>query len=404
MNDKRFVYMNEKKIKILFISVNRSDYGIWRPTLKLIKKKLPNCIIGIYTTAGHLASKSKFTIQEIYSDNFYHEIFEYPSTLDNDTPLGSTATISLVSSSLGFVINKFQPNMICILGDRYEALAAALTSSLFRIPIIHFHGGSITEGAIDDNFRHAISKLSHYHFVECEGHKNRIEQLGEDGSKIIISGAPSLNELKNFKSLSFDDFKNKFKLSTLKKFILVTLHSETTKTKAYNKIMAYNFFSALMSTGYDLLITSPNPDPFSEPIYEEIEKCLECNKTNFFYVPHLGHIGYFNAMNLCTFMAGNSSSGIIESSSFKKLVINVGQRQKNRSHNDNVIHCSEKFEDIQRGMEQIKTLLTKQNISDNWQNIYFNKDSENIIKSFFKEHKAFYQKSFVDHKFMRNVQ
>ena len=388
--------MNKKKLKLLFVSVNRSDYGIWRPVLKILKANLINIEVGIFATAGHLSSRSGETITEIYEDNFHTEIFECPSTLDNDTPMGGAGTISLISSSLGMFINKFKPSVICILGDRYEALASAITSSLFRIPIVHFHGGSITEGALDDNFRHAISKLSHYHFVECENFKNRVIQLGEKSNNIMISGAPSLNELKNFTPLTFKSFKKKFKLLSLKSFILITLHSETTKTKEYNKLLATNFFKTCIKSGYDLLITSPNPDPSSEPIFNVIESYLKKNQKNFYFIPHLGQIGYFNAINLCDFMVGNSSSGIIEAASFKKCVINVGERQKNRACGKNVIHCSEKINEIEDAFLKARSLLKEKNFFENLRNLYFQENSESIILSFFKQNIKFYQKSFVN--------
>ena len=152
--------------RILFLSVNRSDYGIWRSILRALKSD-PNNVIGLFATGGHLSTVHGQTISEILQDQFYDQLFQSSCTLADSSPSGSAASISLVSCNFAQVIDNFKPDFIFVLGDRYEVLAATLVASLYRIPIVHFHGGSVTEGALDDNYRHAISKLSNYHFVEC---------------------------------------------------------------------------------------------------------------------------------------------------------------------------------------------------------------------------------------------
>lgn len=379
-------------MKFLFVSVNRSDYGIWRPILRLLKQKISACEIGIFATGGHLSKKHGKTIFEIHEDNLYDKLFEFSCTTTDDSPLGSSVAISKIPSVLGSTISSFLPDLICVLGDRYEVLTAALTASFFQIPIVHFHGGSITEGAIDDNFRHAITKLSHYHFVECLDYKKRIEQLGEEEENIHISGAPSLNELKHFKAMNKINFLEKFHLNRNQDFILVTLHSETTKSAIYNKKLALNLFQVLKETSYTILVTSPNPDPFSEPIFKEIEIRVKNNDVH--YIPHLGQSNYFNAMNLCKFMVGNSSSGIIEAASFKKMVLNVGERQKNRRSDKNVLNCEISKKAIKDGLDKIEEKTKVKNFFKGWKSIYFQENSEDIILNFFKKHNQFYQKKF----------
>lgn len=383
-------------MKLLFITVNRSDYSIWRPILRLIKKNLFDVEIGLYVTGGHLSIKHGYTLTEIKSEDLYDKLFDFPCTVDNDSPLGSASALSMLPASLGYTINSFSPDMICVLGDRYEVVSCALTASLFRLPIVHFHGGSVTEGALDDNFRHAITKLSHYHFVECAEFRNRLIQLGEDSQKIIISGAPSLNELRHFSPISAATFESKFGFGSEKKFILTTLHSETTKSLDYNRKMAANFFEALHASGKNILVTAPNPDPYSECIFAEIDKSVKLYPNRVKYVPHLGHVNYFNAMSLCDFVAGNSSSGIIEAASFKKLVLNVGERQKNRASDRNVVHTDHSLDSINFGLKQVSKYLKDSDFFSDWNSMYFQADSERLILEFFGIHRRYYQKQFRD--------
>ena len=383
-------------MRILFVTVNRSDYGIWRPVLRLLKNKLPEIEIGIFATGGHQSGRHGNTLSEIETDKFFNKLYNFPCTMADDSALGGAASISFIPPSLGFTIKEFSPDMIFVLGDRYEVLAAALSISLFRIPIVHFHGGSITEGAVDDNFRHAITKLSHYHFVECLEFKQRLVQLGEDKNNIFISGAPSLNLLKNFKPQKLKKFQEKFLKGSNNSFILATLHTETTKSLKYNKKMAQNFFAGLDETKELVLVTAPNPDPNFEAIFEEIELSVRKNPNKYFFIPHLGHENYFNAIFYCKYLVGNSSSGIIEASSFKKLVLNVGERQKNRAHDCSVIHCGVSKNDITKGLKKVNEKIYDKKAFLGWKSIYFKEDSEEVILKFFETSKKYYQKIFKD--------
>ncbi len=383
-------------MRILFVTVNRSDYGIWRPVLRLLKDNLSKIKIGIFATGGHISSRHGNTLKEIEADKLFDKLYSFPCTMTDDSAVGSVASLSSISTSLGFTIKQFSPDMVFVLGDRYEVLAATMSISLFRIPIVHFHGGSITEGAVDDNFRHAITKLSHYHFVECLEFKKRIIQLGENKKNIFISGAPSLNLLKYFKPLKLEKFQEKFLNCIRKDFILATLHTETTKSRTYNKKMAQNFFRCLNETEETILVTAPNPDPNFEAIFDEIEISKRKNPQKYIFVPHLGHENYFNALFHCKYLVGNSSSGIIEASSFKKLALNIGERQKNRAHDSNVIHCGISLTDVRAGLNELNEKSNNKKVFSGWNPIYLNKNSEEVILKFFEHPKKYYQKQFAD--------
>jgi UDP-hydrolysing UDP-N-acetyl-D-glucosamine 2-epimerase len=350
----------KKSKKILFISVNRSDYGIWRPILKELKGN-KNIVPDIFATGSHFSKKFGHSIDEIYHDNFCNKVFEARYDDSGSEPDAASLAMSHILQATGELLSETSYDAIAVLGDRFEMLAAASAIVPFCIPIIHFHGGSITEGAIDDSFRHAITKLSHYHMVETEDFKNRVLQLGEPESKIIVTGAPSLSILKTLKFEEKRTFLSRYNIPSNKPYVLVTLHSETTKKKAYNEVLATTALNTLIDQNFHILITAPNPDPYHEPIIDKINQLEKSHAANITFVKHLGHENYFNAMHHCLFVAGNSSSGIIEAASLSKFSLNIGDRQKNRLCDPSVVHARVNMKDIKNGIDNINQSLASKN-------------------------------------------
>lgn len=224
-------------------------------------------------------------------------------------------------------------------------------------------------------------------------------QLGESESTIWISGAPSLGELRTFIPRTLVDFVKDVGLPFTEPFILATLHSETTKSLEYNSRMASNFFSGLAKSNYNLLITAPNPDPSSSPILEEIQSLKTQYPERVAYIPHLGHENYFNAMHHCLFVAGNSSSGIIEAASFKKFTLNVGERQKHRACDENVFHCEPLTTEILATIAKICS-INPLDFFKGWVSQYFIEDPSKVVLDFLDSSQhTYYQKSFVDRHF-----
>ena len=341
----------KKSKKILFITVNRSDYGIWRQILRIFQAT-ENLSADIFVTGAHFSQRFGNSIDEIYADAFCDHVFEAHCDYTTTGPNAASLAMSEISKALGEHLSQISYDAVAVLGDRFEMLTAASTVVPFRIPIIHFHGGSITEGAIDDSFRHAITKLSHYHMVETENFKNRIRQLGEPEDKIIVTGAPSLSALRTLCIQEKDVFLSRYGLPIDRPFVLVTLHSETTKDPDYNRVLAEVTFNVLAAQDFHLLITAPNPDPHHEPIFEKIDQIL-MSGADATFVKHLGHENYLNALHHCFFVAGNSSSGIIEAASLDKCALNIGDRQKKRLCDPSVVHANLNPEDIQNKINLI---------------------------------------------------
>ena len=336
------------KIHIAFITVNRSDYGIWRSILSFLLKQNDELKITLFVTGTHFDPSFGHSINEIKNDKLYHNLIEIVPA----TPYSPISAISQTNQELGEALKNENYDCICILGDRFEALGAAVTASVSKIPIIHFHGGAITEGAFDDSFRHAITKLANYHMVETAQYKKRLMQLGEASPKIRIVGAPSLCH-PTVKRSSKKDFLKKLKLPNLDNFVLATLHSETYETVKYNRELAYNFLSALVNLKLPTIITAPNPDPGFEAISEQISEFTRKYPELIFFRAHLGHELYWQALKKCSFIAGNSSSGIIEACTAKKLALDIGKRQARRARDWNVRNCRNNYNSIYSALSSI---------------------------------------------------
>jgi UDP-N-acetyl-D-glucosamine 2-epimerase, UDP-hydrolysing len=243
------------------------------------------------------------------------------------------------------IITKEKFDSLLLLGDRFEMAAVAMTATPFKIPIIHFHGGAVTTGSFDDNFRHSITKLSNYHMVETVKHKKRIMQMGENKSNIRIIGAPSLSDYKSTNFSLFKDISNKLELFE-NKFIILNLHPETNENLTYNKKLIDNVLRAIKNYNGKVIITAPNGDIYNNMIIKKYHLFFKKykHKNKFIYKKHLGHELYFTLLKKCHYLMGNSSSGIIEAASFKKPVVNIGGRQMNREYNSNVIHSDIEYE------------------------------------------------------------
>lgn len=355
-----------------------------------------NLTADIFVTGAHFSHKFGHSIDEIYNDAFCDHVYEARYDYAAKGPNAAALAMSEISKALGEYLSQTSYDAVAVLGDRFEMLAAASAIVPFCIPIIHFHGGSITEGAIDDSFRHAITKLSHYHMVETENFKNRIKQLGEPDNKIIVTGAPSLSAIRSLKIQEKIEFLARYGLPSERPFVLVTLHSETTKDRAYNEMLAKVTLDVLSVQDFHVLITAPNPDPHHEPIIDKINQFVMSEYGKISFVKHLGHENYLNALHHCHFVAGNSSSGIIEAATFNKFVLNIGDRQKNRLCDPSVLHAGANPEDIQDKINTINQWLGCGDF-DFKPSIYGNGYAPEIFIEFLNSHNlVFSPKKFID--------
>ena len=356
------------------VTVGRVDWNIWKSIINSIDS-LKIFRIKIIALSMHFNKKFGLSYKEILLSK--KRIDEKISlSFGKSSPENLAKQFSNYNSEFSKIFKKNNFDFLCLIGDRFESLAAATTASFFSIPIIHFHGGEKSEGSVDDSYRHAISKLSHVHFVSNKIYKNRLIQIGEEKWRIKNVGAPGLDNLKTSRVLSKIDFYNKYSLNINKKTILVSINSETIKHE--NNLKNTNIlFNTLKKLDFNFLVTLPNFDLGSSSIREVISKNKK-NK-NFKVTTTLGS-DFASALMHCDLVLGNSSAGIIETGFYKKPTINLGNRQNGRVFGKNIINM---IYDKKKITLAIKFALSKkfQKSLKSMKNPYGDGNSFNKIKS-----------------------
>lgn len=345
--------------KIGVVTTSRADYGLYLPILKEVVND-KNLRLLLYVTGMHLSSGFGNTIEMIRKDGFPIAA-KVPMLQSSDTALD--IGVAMGKGTMGFakVFAKFRPDILLVLGDRFEMHAAAVAAVPFRIPIAHIHGGEITYGAFDEYFRHSLTKMSHLHFVANTTYANRIKQMGEESWRITVSGSPALDNLYNAPRYSRAELERKFKIDISCPILLVTFHPVTLeyeKTKEYisNLLSALSHFKK-----HTIVFTSPNADTNSHIILQHI-KSFVSKYANTFFIKNFGPHDYGGIMQHAAAMAGNSSSGIIEAASFRLPVVNIGSRQDGRLRNKNVIDAGYERGEIRRAVEKALSPSFKKNL------------------------------------------
>jgi UDP-hydrolysing UDP-N-acetyl-D-glucosamine 2-epimerase len=297
----------------------------------------------------HLAPEFGLTVHEIEADDLPIAA-RVEAASEADTPAGMAGALG--SGALGFAAayERIQPDILVVFGDRLEMFAAAAAAVPFAFPIAHVSGGALSEGAIDDALRHAITKLSHLHFVDCAAARRRVLQMGEAEGGVFEVGALGLDAIRETPLLSLAEVGARFGLDLAEASLLVTFHPVT---REYGNTGAYMvaLLAALAESGFPAVFTYPSADTGATTIIRMIEAFAR-ERAGTYVVPHLGSQGYLSLMGHAAAMVGNSSSGIIEAATFELPVIDIGTRQKGRMAPRNVIHCGYEMEDIRGAVER----------------------------------------------------
>ncbi len=319
--------------KIAVVTVGRSDWGIYLPVLKCLREH-KGVQVQIIVGGAHLVHEFGRTVDGVLNSGF-----EITATINfllaDDSPEAISKSLGLGIVSFAQHFQSCQPDLLLVLGDRYEMYAAALAALPFQIPVAHIHGGELSLGAIDDAIRHSLTKISHLHFVACQEYARRVIQLGEEPWRVIISGAPALDAIRQFTPLPSSEFHTRTGIDPNTGFLLVTYHPVTSEFNAA-QFQIRELLAALDQFSVPILFTAPNADTCSHVIRDEI---LSYCKTHLRakYIVHCGPELYHSAMHYAAAMVGNSSSGIIEAPSFRLPVVNIGRRQEGRVRARNVI-------------------------------------------------------------------
>lgn len=344
--------MQVMKRNVAVVTVGRSDFSILKPLCELLNDD-PFFDFGLVVGGAHFDETSGYTYKEVEKTGLpiWGRVVGEKDGADAEDVVNEMANQTRGFGE--FIAQRSEPIDLCIiLGDRYEALAAAMAFVPHNIPIAHISGGSVTRGAIDDVFRHCITKLSALHFCEIEEFAQRIHQLGEARERIHIVGALGLDGIRRAEFQSFENFKNQFGFKNLVEngFAIATLHPET-RAPELTEEMTDAMIAALVELGIPVVYTHPNADHGSHFIIERIEQAAATHEHHY-TVRNFGADWFYTAMHYAKLCIGNSSSGIIEAASFGLPVVDIGDRQYGRFHGLNVLHCGHDKSSIQRAIAQ----------------------------------------------------
>ena len=326
--------------KICAVTSTRAEYGIMSGFISKLYND-PDVNLQLIVTGMHLSEKFGMTKNEI-------EIPVYKE-IDIEIEKEPAYSYSLAVQKFSKFFKEAKPDIVVILGDRYEIMAVAVACMFNNIPIAHISGGDTTEGAIDEAIRHSITKMSHLHFTSCEEYRKRVIQLGENPERVFNVGSLAIENIKSTKLLSKDEFEKSIDFKLNKRNLLVTFHPVTLEGSVREQFQELlNALEELANT--NIIITCPNSDEGSDVIFEMI-KNFEESHDNIKSFTSLGMLRYYSAMKYVDMVVGNSSSGIYETPSFKIPTINIGNRQKGRLQTNSIINCNPKKEDILRSIE-----------------------------------------------------
>lgn len=340
------------KRKICVVTGTRAEYGLLYWLMKEIQAD-DELELQIIATGQHLSPEFGLTYKNIEADGFAINA-KVEMLLSSDSPVGIAKSVGLGTIGFADVLARLQPDIMVLLGDRFEALAAAQTAMILRIPIAHIHGGETTEGAIDEAIRHSITKMSQIHFVSESEYRDRVIQLGENPESVFEVGAVGIDNIVRLKLLSLQDLEKQINFSLGKKFFLVTYHPETLTGKSPVEALKTLFAIFDEFPEYKLIFTQANSDAGGRIINEQIEAYAKENRERVLLVKSLGQLRYLSAMKLCAAVVGNSSSGLLEAPVLHVPTINIGDRQKGRKRYPSVIDCNEDKQQLLSAIQSLR--------------------------------------------------
>jgi GDP/UDP-N,N'-diacetylbacillosamine 2-epimerase (hydrolysing) len=321
----------------------------------------PELNLQIIATGMHLSPTFGLTCKVIEEDGF--EVNAKIEILgSSDTPTAIAESMALALDGTAKAFSELKPDLVVVLGDRFEIFAATAAALVTKIPVAHLHGGETTAGAFDEAFRHSITKMSHLHFVATDEYRSRVLQLGENPKNVYLVGGVGIDSIKNLPLLSKEDFENQLGIKLDTKSLLITFHPVTLDSESPEQQMKE--LLAALSHLHDttLIFTMPNADTGGRALIDMIEKFVGQNK-NAKVFTSLGQLKYLSCISHVDGVVGNSSSGLTEVPTFKKGTINVGDRQLGRIQASSVINCEPKEKDIKRAIKTLYSLDFNSNLA-----------------------------------------
>lgn len=337
--------------KICVVTGSRAEYGLLSGLMRAIQED-KELQLQVIATNMHLSPEFGLTYREIEKDGFRIDK-KVQMLLSSDTQNATTKSVGLATIGFADAYEDLQPDLLVVLGDRFEILAAVTAALFFKIPVAHLHGGEITEGAYDDCIRHAITKMSHLHFTSTEAYRQRVIQLGEQPDRVFNVGAIGVENIKRVPLMSREELEESIRFKLGEKSLLVTYHpvtleDHTAESQCRNLLQALDEFPE-----YKVIFTLPNSDTNGRVIIRLINKYVSLHPERCMAIPSLGLRRYLSALQYVSAVVGNSSSGIIEVPSFGIPTLDIGDRQKGRIAAESVWHCDVTRCAIVEGLQKV---------------------------------------------------
>lgn len=332
------------------VTGTRAEYGLLRWVMEGIRQS-PLLKLQLIATGMHLSPEFGLTVKAIEEDSF-HVDRRIEMLLSSDTAVGVTKSMGLGMIGFADALEDLKPDLILLLGDRYELLSAAAAAMVARIPIAHLHGGETTEGAFDEAIRHSITKMSHLHFVATDEYRRRVIQLGEDPGRVFNVGGLGIDSILRLKLLSREELEKELDFNFLTRNLLITFHPVTlennTSAQQMDELLAA--LDGLKETG--LIFTMPNADTEGRILLRRVEDFCRLHPYSRAYTS-LGQLRYLSCIQEVDAVVGNSSSGLLEVPTFKKGTINIGDRQRGRLRAKSVIDCEPNHQEIAAALDHL---------------------------------------------------
>ena len=333
------------------VTGSRAEYGLLSGLMRAIQED-KELQLQVIATNMHLSPEFGLTYREIEKDGFLIDK-KVQMLLSSDTPNATAKSVGLATIGFADAYEDLRPDLLVVLGDRFEILAAVSAALFYKIPVAHLHGGEITEGAYDDCIRHAITKMSHLHFTSTEAYRQRVIQLGEQPDRVFYVGAIGVENIKRVPLKSQEELEESVGFELGEKSLLVTYHpvtldNHTAESQCRNLLEALDAFP-----DYKVIFTLPNSDTDGRVIIRLINEYVSLRPERCMAIPSLGLQRYLSALKCVSAVVGNSSSGIIEVPSFGIPTLDIGNRQKGRIAAESVVHCGNDSRSIIEGMQQV---------------------------------------------------
>jgi GDP/UDP-N,N'-diacetylbacillosamine 2-epimerase (hydrolysing) len=384
----------KKMIKICVITGTRAEYGLLYWLMKEIGDD-KDLELQIVATGMHLSPEFGNTYRQIEKDGFTINK-KVDMLLSSDSEVGISKSMGLGMIGFADVFNDLQPDLIVVLGDRFEIFSAVSAAMIAKIPVTHLHGGEATEGLIDEPIRHSVTKMSHLHFTAIKEYKDRVIQLGEQPNRVFNVGGLGIDNIKKLQLLSRVDFEKSIKFKLNKKNILITFHPVTLEESTAKEQFQELLDSVCELKDTNIIFTKANSDTNGRIINDMIDNYVSIHDNTIEFTS-MGQLNYLSALQYMDAVVGNSSSGLAEAPSFNIATIDIGDRQKGRIKADSVISCLPNKKDIDRALNKLYS-EDFQNIVGNVENPYgtggASKEIVNIIKDF--DLNDILKKSFYD--------